>query len=139
MVLFVGTHERQLDDKGRLALPAPFRLHLGEACFLLPGLNNCLRVIRNEDFEVMAADLMAKVDRGELSMQYQRVVAANAAPVAIDGQGRVKITEALRSFAGLATESKALVNGNFKELEIWAPSQFELVNEAGQRQLAGEL
>lgn len=139
MVLFVGTHERRLDDKGRLAMPAPFRMHLGERCFLLPGQNKCLRVIREQDFEVMATNLMAKVERGELTMQYQRVVAANAAPVAIDGQGRVKIDDKLRQFAGLRTESAALVNGNFTELEIWAPELYELVNEAGQRQLEGEL
>ena len=45
MALFVGTHERQLDDKGRLALPASFRTHLGDRCYLLPGQNNCLRVV----------------------------------------------------------------------------------------------
>jgi MraZ protein len=139
VALFVGTHERQLDDKGRLALPASFRTHLGDHCYLLPGQNNCLRVVPSGDFEHMAADLMAKVARGEVSMQYQRVVAANATPVSIDGQGRVKVEEKLRSYAGLSTESKALVNGNFTELEIWAPDRYERVQEIGNQELAGDL
>jgi MraZ protein len=139
VVLFVGTHERQLDDKGRLALPASFRSHLGEHCYLVFGDNNCIRVVRSEDFEVMAAELSAKVARGEVSKQYQRVVASTATLVQFDGQGRVKVDEKLRDYADLATESKVVVIGTFDEIEIWSPGRFARVQQVGTSQLAGEL
>lgn len=139
MVLFVGTHERQLDDKGRLALPASFRTHLGERCYLVYGDNNCIRVVRAEDFEVMAAEVGAKVARGELSKQYLRVMASTATLVQFDGQGRVKLDEKLREYAELSTESKVVVIGTFDEIEIWSPERFALVQQIGTAQLAGEL
>ena len=139
MVLFVGTHERQLDDKGRLALPASFRTHLGERCYLVAGEDQCVKVVPSDEFESMAADLKERVRTGEITRQYQRAVAASATPVTIDKQGRVNVEEKLRAFAGLATEAKVIVTGNFDVVEIWSPERFELVQAAGTNDLAGLL
>ena len=49
--MFVGAHERQLDDKGRVALPATYRTHLGEHCYLVKGTDKCVEVIPSEAFE----------------------------------------------------------------------------------------
>ena len=46
--MFVGAHERQLDDKGRVALPATYRAHLGEHCYLVKGTDMCVDVIPSE-------------------------------------------------------------------------------------------
>ena len=43
--MFVGAHDRQLDDKGRVALPATYRAHLGERCYLVKGTDKCVEVI----------------------------------------------------------------------------------------------
>ncbi len=139
VVLFVGTHERQLDDKGRLALPASFRTHLGEHCYLAFGENNCINVVDSAEFEVMAEQLMARVNRGEVSAQRQRVVSANASLVSFDKQGRVVVDENLRAYAGLRTDSRAMVTGNFTRIEIWSPDQFARVQQAGTHDLAGDL
>jgi MraZ protein len=136
-VLFVGTHERQLDEKGRLALPAPFRSHLGERCYLAVGDDQCINVVPAERFEAMAADLVERVRRGEVDRQYQRVVSASATPVQVDRQGRVVVDANLRAYAGLTPESKVIVSGNFDVIEIWAPAQFELIQQAGTQAIAG--
>lgn len=136
-MLFVGTHERQLDEKGRLALPAPFRAHLGERCYLVFGDGQCINVVPSERFEAMAEQLMERVDRGEISHQRQRVVASSASLVTVDKQGRVNIDDKLRAYAGLQTEDKVVVTGNFRMIEIWAPERFAQVLEAGTSDLAG--
>ena len=136
-MLFVGTHERQLDDKGRLALPAPFRAHLGETCYLSFGTGQCIRVVRADQFEQMAMQLMAQVERGEISEARQRVVSASASLVTIDKQGRVNLEEKLRTYAGLRNDQKVLVNGNFTNVEIWSPEIFERVQAEGTSELAG--
>ena len=135
---FVGTHERQLDDKGRLALPSPFRSHLGEHCYLVLGKNQCIEVVPANAFEAMVEQLMGQVDRGELSLQRQRTVAASATPVTVDKQGRVPINEAMRSYAGLTNSQPAVVTGNFKTVEIWQPERFQRVQELGTTDLAGD-
>jgi MraZ protein len=137
-VLFVGTHERQLDDKGRLALPAPFRSHLGEHCYVAIGQDKCLNVIPADQFESMAEQLMGRVERGEMSMQRQRAVSSSASLVTIDKQGRVSIDDRLREYAQLTTESRVVVTGNFTTIEIWSPDRFERVRELGTSDLAGD-
>ncbi len=67
------------------------------------------------------------------------MVAASATPVTIDKQGRVNVEEKLRAYAGLATEAKVVVTGNFDVIEIWSPERFELVRAAGSAALAGGL
>ena len=53
--MFVGVHERQLDDKGRLALPSAFRSLLGDACYLVHGDDRCVNVYSTEAFEATGA------------------------------------------------------------------------------------
>lgn len=136
-MLFVGTHERQLDDKGRLALPASFRTHLGEHCYLVFGDDQCVNVIPADQFETMAAQLISRVERGEASRQRQRAVASSATLVTVDKQGRVTVDERLRTYAGLQTDGKVVVTGNFNLIEIWAPEKFAQINDEGTNNLAG--
>jgi MraZ protein len=136
-VLFVGTHERQLDDKGRLALPASFRTHLGEHCYLVMGDDQCVNVIPADQFETMAEQLMNRVERGEASRQRQRAVASSATLVSVDKQGRVTVDDRLRTYAGLRTDDRVVVTGNFRVIEIWAPDRFSAINEEGTSDLAG--
>ena len=136
-MLFVGTHERQLDDKGRLALPAPFRAHLGETCYLSFGTDQCINVVPADQFETMAAQLMAQVERGEVSRAMQRVVSGSASLVRVDGQGRVNVDENLRRYAGLRTEQPVIVTGNFTNIEIWSPDVHARVQAEGTSELAG--
>jgi MraZ protein len=138
-VLFVGTHERQVDDKGRLALPASFRAHLGEHCYLVFGDDQCINVVPAATFEAMAEQLMARVERGEISLQRQRAVSSSATLVTVDRQGRVNLDDKLRAYAGLNTDAKVVVTGNFKVIEIWSTERFAQVNAAGTDDLRGEV
>lgn len=136
-MLFVGTHARQLDDKGRLALPATFRTSLGEHCYLVYGADTCLDLLPAGDFEAMAAGLMDKVERGEISRQRQRTVSGSATLVTIDRQGRIVVDERMRTYAGLALGDKVVVTGNFDRIEIWTPANRERIELEGLAELAG--
>ena len=135
--MFVGTYERQLDDKGRLALPAPFRTLLGEHCYLAKGMDKCIEVIPADVFESDARETMEAVKRGDLTRSRRRTLAGSAALVAIDRQGRVKLDDTLRVYAELALESPVAVAGNFDRLEIWEPARRSEVDLAGDDDLAG--
>ena len=76
--MFVGAHERQLDDKGRVALPATYRTHLGEHCYLVKGTDKCVEVVPSEAFEQFGRELIAKVERGDLTLNRQRAIASSA-------------------------------------------------------------
>jgi len=135
--VFVGVHDRQLDPKGRLALPASFRPRLEPRCFLSIGRDKCVDVLTADDFEEFARESMEKVRKGEMSLNQQRAQASNTFEVAIDAQGRINIEEKLREYAGLTLNSRVLVSGNYNRIEIWDPERHERVVLMGIEQIAG--
>ena len=73
--MFVGVHERQLDPKGRMALPAAFRPRLEPRCYLSIGRDKCIDILTAEAFEEVARDTVNKVRSGELDRNQQRALA----------------------------------------------------------------
>jgi len=136
--VFVGVHERQLDPKGRLALPAAFRPRLEPRCYLAFGRDKCIDVMTAEAFEEMAAEVIAKVKSGEIARSEQRALAANTIEVTIDAQGRVNLDEKLREYAGVALNSRVVVAGSFDRVEIWDPDRHARNIAAGTEQIAGD-
>ncbi|MBA2386320.1 MAG: cell division/cell wall cluster transcriptional repressor MraZ [Acidimicrobiia bacterium] len=135
--MFVGTHERQLDDKGRLALPATFRPDLQGSCYLAFGEDRCLTIFAAGEFEALATDMMTQVRDGQVSQNRLRAVAGSAALVAIDKQGRITVDEHLRQYAQLQPSSKVIVRGRFDRGEIWCEDFFHQVATVGEDEMAG--
>lgn len=135
--MFVGAHERQLDPKGRLAVPATFRPRLEPRCYIAFGQDKCIDVLTVEAFESVVEDTLAKVRRGELDRSFQRTLAANTMEVTIDAQGRITLDERMREYAGLSLNSRVVVAGSFDRVEIWEPTRHERMTAQGTGQIAG--
>ena len=135
--MFVGVHERQLDPKGRVALPAAFRPRLEPRCYLALGQDQCIDVLTAEAFELVARDALDKVRRGEMDRTEQRALAANAMEVVVDAQGRINVDEKLREYAGLSLDSRVVISGSFDRVEIWDPSRHARVSEVGTQRIGG--
>ncbi len=132
--MFVGRHERQLDQKGRLALPSAYRPRFEPRCYLAFGQDGCIDVLTAAGFEEVASEMIERVKRGEMSRAEQRALAANTVEATIDAQGRISIDRELREFAGLETDTKVVVAGSFDRVEIWNPVVYEgQMNEGGAR------
>ena len=54
--MFIGEYNHNLDDKGRLAIPAKFRAILKKGAVVTKGLDNCLFLYSKEQFEEIAKD-----------------------------------------------------------------------------------
>ena len=134
--MFFGHHERQLDDKGRVALPAPFRDGLGERCYLSFGENGCIDVLSAGEFEANAAEIRERVKKGELPMSRQRAITHSATPAVVDRQGRIKVDERLRDYAQMALSTKIVVTGNYDRIELWSESVYDTVSARSTSDLA---
>lgn len=134
--MFFGLHERQLDDKGRVALPVAYRAQIGERLYLTVGASRCIAVWAAEEFERNATDVAERVRRGELSMAHQRSITHSASEVTVDKQGRVKVDERLLDFARLAPSTKAFVTGNYDHLELWSEPVYTEVSERQANEMA---
>ena len=135
--MFVGAHERQLDPKGRIALPAAFRPKFEPKCYLALGRDKCVDVLTTETFLAVANDVMEKVRRGEMDRKEQRALSSNMVEVSVDAQGRINVDEKLRQYAGLELNSRVIVSGSFDRVEIWDPVRHQRISDSGTQELAG--
>ena len=135
--MFVGRHERQLDPKGRLALPSAYRPRFEPRCYLAFGLDGCIDVLTAEGFEEVANEMIEKVRRGDISRAQQRALAANTVEAQVDGQGRITIDRELREFAGIEPASSVVVTGSFDRVEVWNPDRYRRQSEQGGALIRG--
>lgn len=135
--MFVGVHDRQLDDKGRCALPASFRTAVGDRCYLSLGDDGCVTLRTTDDFEAHARELIDLQKRGEISLARRRAIATTSVSVAVDKQGRFTIDERFRMHAGLNPGAPVVVAGTFDAVEIWQPERFTTIEAEGRAEEPG--
>ncbi len=131
--MFLGHHERSLDAKGRLVLPAEYRNELPDSAVLAQG-QGCLTLQRAEHFDGMVERLRERVRSGEVSQLVPETLMANAANVKIDSAGRINIPDRLADFAGF--EESLVVAGQGDLLNIWDARRYFSRRPSGDEALA---
>lgn len=117
MDMFIGEFRHNLDLKGRIAVPAKFRPKLSGGAIITRGLDHCLFVFANKEWEVLAQKLIALPLSQANSRAFVRLMLAGAMDVEIDKQGRILIPDYLREYAGLQKET--IIAGLYNRIEIW--------------------
>lgn len=124
--MFIGKHERSLDDKGRLVLPSAFRHEVEEAGGgVLAKWDRCLAMWTRAKFMNVMEQLIEKVKSGEASDDTARLFQADAVPVSLDGQGRFHLNDELRRYCGIGRD--VIVVGQTDRIEVWEPARFATV------------
>jgi len=121
-VTFVGTFEHTIDAKGRLVLPAKFRGHLARSAYLAPQ-GDCLALWEPEEYDSMLGRLQELARDKQLDSRVLVSLTAASEEVALDAQGRVLVSDRLRTFASLDREVVLL--GAMNHVEIWDRSTWE--------------
>jgi MraZ protein len=120
---FLGSFQHQLDDKGRLSLPAQFRREATEQRFVLVQAYAPSLALYPETEWLEVEERMGDMMRDPAGRMWVLSVMSNAVEVSPDAQGRILIPAALRSAAEL--EGQALLVGAINKVEIWNPAKFE--------------
>ena len=115
--VLIGEYKHNLDDKGRLAIPAKFRNSLKKGAVVTRGLDSCLFLYTKDEWNKLAEKLAALPISQANSRAFARLMLAGAMDVEVDKQGRVILPEYLRQFAGL--KKGVVVAGLYSRLEIW--------------------
>lgn len=114
--MFLGEYEHTIDAKGRMAVPAKFRVHLDRGAVISKGMGRCLSVYTMQRWEEKSAALVEGKADEELRA-FERRIYPSASEVELDGQGRLVIPAKLRVYAGLNAE--VTVAGVRDHIEIW--------------------
>ncbi len=145
--MFIGEYKHAIDEKGRLAVPAKFRASLSQAAIITRGLDHCLYVFTQAEWEVMAQKIKALPMTNANARAFQRLMLAGATEAELDSQGRVLIPEYLLEYAGfkkagLPANRRAVVAGVYSRLEIWdedAWKAYKAKTEAASDEIAERL
>lgn len=121
--MFMGEYNHTIDAKGRLIVPAKFREVLGEEFVVTKGLDGCLFVYPNEEWQVFEDKLRTLPLTNKNARQFSRFFLAGAASCEVDKQGRILLPAVLREFAEL--EKDVVLVGVASRIEIWSRSRWE--------------
>ena len=138
--MFIGEYNHNLDDKGRLAIPAKFRAILKKGAVVTKGLDNCLFLYSKEQFAEIAKKIASLPLSQSKARAFTRHMLAGAMDLEFDNQGRITLPEYLRKFSGL--NKKVIVAGLYNHLEIWdenAWNKYKLNSERNSSSIAEAL
>jgi MraZ protein len=120
---FLGSFQHQLDEKGRLSLPAPFRRESTDQRFILVQAYAPALALYPETEWLEVEDRMQDMMRNPSARMWVLSVVSNAVEVSPDAQGRILIPAPLRAAAEL--DGQVLLVGAINKVEIWNPARFE--------------
>jgi MraZ protein len=121
---FLGSYRHQLDEKGRIALPASFRRSAGDEGFVLIQGDESSLFLYPERAWAEVEERLGELRRRNPEARSQVLsLTANAVEVVPDKQGRILIPERLQRAARL--EGEVLIVGVLEKIEIWNPDLFE--------------
>lgn len=121
---FLGSYLYQLDDKGRVSLPAAFRREAPDQRYVLVQVYPpALSLYPETEWAVVEERLDDLVRHQPEARLYVLRLMADAVEVVPDAQGRILIPARLKEAAEL--DGQALLVGAIRKIEIWNPSRFE--------------
>ena len=123
-----GAHAISLDSKGRLAIPTKFRDWLRDECdgqlvCTIDIAHPCLLLYPLNEWEEVERKLKTLSSTNPAERRLQRLLLGHAAECELDGNGRLLLSQPLRSHAGL--DKKVMLVGQLNKFQIWDEEQWQ--------------
>ncbi|MFC1613569.1 division/cell wall cluster transcriptional repressor MraZ, partial [Patescibacteria group bacterium] len=129
--MFIGEYNHNIDDKGRLAVPAKFRSALKKGAVVTRGIDNCLFLYTQEEWNKLAKKLADLPISQANTRAFARLMLAGAMDVSLDKQGRIILPDYLRKYAGMG--KKLVIAGLYNRLEIWDEKKWEVYKKGTEK------
>ncbi|BDN86595.1 division/cell wall cluster transcriptional repressor MraZ [Aeromonas caviae] len=123
-----GAHAISLDSKGRLAIPTKFRDWLRDECdgqlvCTIDIAHPCLLLYPLNEWEEVERKLKTLSSTNPAERRLQRLLLGHAAECELDGNGRLLLSQPLRSHAGL--DKKVMLVGQLNKFELWDEARWQ--------------
>jgi MraZ protein len=125
--MFKGQYNHTIDTKGRLIVPSKFREILGDSFVVTQGLDGCLFVYPQEEWENIEKKFQEIPLTTKDARKFSRFFFAGAADCEVDKQGRILIPSHLRDHAAL--QKDVVLVGVLSRIEIWSKERWLGENE----------
>lgn len=121
--MFLGQFAHNIDEKGRLTVPARFReLLTAEGAFVMQGFDKNLLVLTTSAFEAISQRINTLSITDPTARLMRRLIFSTANRVEFDKAGRFLLPLFLRQAAGL--ENDVMIIGAGEYFEIWSVEQW---------------
>ncbi len=123
MISFIGKYYHNLDQKGRVMMPAPLREVLankyssGKLYLTNAPFDRALHLYPLEEWLKLEEKMRQLPKSDEAVMFFLRRVIASAVPCELDKQGRILIPYEQRQDAGISSE--VVIVGQIDRIEMW--------------------
>jgi MraZ protein len=123
--MFLGQFQHNLDDKGRLMIPARYRELLAAGAYITQGFDRCLMVMTDVHFHQVYDRINSMNPADNLTRLLRRLILSNAYPVEVDRVGRILVPQNLRDFIGVSN-GELIVAGQGDYFEVWTPAEWQM-------------
>jgi len=123
VAMFMGEYHHNIDNKGRLIIPAKFREELGDEFVITRGLDQCLFGYSMSEWSQIEEKLKTLPLTKKDARAFTRFFFSGATECELDKQGRVNISSPLLNYAKL--EKECVILGVSNRIEIWSKQQWE--------------
>jgi MraZ protein len=131
--MFNGEYQYKVDEKGRVPLPPKFRRDLKEGVVLTRGLGEkCIAVYPIREWKRVSDKLAETPLTGAKLRRLTRLTHGSAFDASYDGQGRIKLPDTLRAYAGIG--DTAVVVGANARVELWSQEAWKAEQTAAEEQ-----
>lgn len=138
--MLLGEYQHNLDNKGRVAIPAKFKEKLAAGAIITRGIDNCLFIFANKEWEALAQKLIALPLAQANSRAFVRLMLSGAMDVTPDNQGRILVPDYLRQYADL--KKQVVIAGLYNRVEIWDAEkwrEYKKKTESASEEIAEKL
>lgn len=125
--MLLGEYLHNIDDKGRLTIPAKFRGDLAAGLVVTRGFDQNLIAFPISEWETLAAGIMQRPLSDRTHRDFRRRVFSSATDLTPDRQGRILLPPNLREFAGI--DSEVVIAGMYNHIEIWSGAIWTAVRD----------
>ena len=119
--MLIGEYIHTIDTKNRISMPFKFRKEMGKKVIITPGLDQCLFIFTNKEWEKVSKKLSDSGDGLSFlkadQRSFNRYMFGRAAEAEIDSIGRILIPDFLKDRIGL--KDKAAIIGVEDRVEVW--------------------
>jgi MraZ protein len=122
MTGYLGSFQHQIDEKGRLSLPAQFRRGNEDPLVLVHVFPNALTLYPERSWQAVEERLREMMRAQPSARSYVLGITANAVEVVPDKQGRILVPQRLQDAVGIG--GLTLVVGAIDRIELWSPERF---------------
>ena len=121
--MFIGEYHHTIDEKGRIIIPNKFRDELGNDFIITRGIESCLFVYSNKNWDDICTKLNSLAFTKKDARIFNRFFMSGATNVELDKQGRINLPAPLIDYAKLQKE--CVIIGTGDRLEIWSKEDWE--------------